>query len=367
MPSAPSSRPRPTRSRISRNCSGVAVLSDRAVARQQRAGIVEDGHARRHVAAGSAVVDQRVAFALRVPRGNGMRAYLEFERGSDAVAGLEAIILGGLPVRVEIDEARRDRQITRVDGGGPGERCGRNRRDLAGADADVTHGVQIRRRVQHAAAGDHDVVRLGTQRKGEECKRNAHAAIVARDNRYMADDLKQVIDRQREAPVNLAALIAGKAHDTLRRAPAPGKWSIVEVIAHLAEDELASSWRYRQMLEHPGVELAGFDQDEWARRGKYREWDLRDALEMFRLLRAANRAPARRAHRGRVVPLGHARRTRAHLGGRSGPPHALSRCPPHGTDRKRSWRGQEPWLRTRRRLLQAAAMWPAIRTHPGRA
>ena len=104
----------------------------------------------------------------------------------------------------------------------------------------------------------------------------------------MAEDVKQALETQREAPMKLATLIAGKAEAALRRAPAPGKWSVVEVIAHMAEDELATSWRYRQMLEHIGTPLPGFDQDEWARRGKYAEWDLRDALELFRMLRAAN-------------------------------------------------------------------------------
>ncbi|MEO8368214.1 MAG: DinB family protein [Candidatus Solibacter sp.] len=100
--------------------------------------------------------------------------------------------------------------------------------------------------------------------------------------------MNPILELQREAPVKLALLIAGKSEAALRHAPAPGKWSVVEVVAHLAEDELSSSWRYRQMLENPGSALAGFDQDEWARRGQYAQWDLRDALEMFRLLRAAN-------------------------------------------------------------------------------
>jgi len=104
----------------------------------------------------------------------------------------------------------------------------------------------------------------------------------------MAEDRNQILELQREAPVKLATLIGGKSENALRHTPAPGKWSVVEVIAHLAEDELASSWRYRQMLENPGVALAGFDQDEWARRGQYAQWDLRDALELFRMLRTAN-------------------------------------------------------------------------------
>jgi len=76
--------------------------------------------------------------------------------------------------------------------------------------------------------------------------------------------------------------------DRLRRRPEPQKWSIVEIVAHLAEDELVTSWRYRQMLETPGCALAGFDQDLWERLGRYGTWSMDEALLMFRLLRKAN-------------------------------------------------------------------------------
>jgi len=99
---------------------------------------------------------------------------------------------------------------------------------------------------------------------------------------------KDVLKLQREAPRTLARLIEGIAEEVLRRRPAPRKWSVVEIIAHLAEDELTSSWRYRQMIEHNGVKLLGFDQDEWARLGDYGAWNVSEALEMFRLLREAN-------------------------------------------------------------------------------
>jgi hypothetical protein len=99
---------------------------------------------------------------------------------------------------------------------------------------------------------------------------------------------KDPIAMQREAPRTLAALIEGAAKDELRRRPAPDKWSITEIVAHLAEDEISSSWRYRQMLEHDGLKLPGFDQDLWARVGQYSAWNAQDALAMFRLLREAN-------------------------------------------------------------------------------
>jgi uncharacterized damage-inducible protein DinB len=99
---------------------------------------------------------------------------------------------------------------------------------------------------------------------------------------------KDAVAMQRAAASKLAQLIDGVAEDALRRRPAPGKWSVTEILAHLAEDELSSSWRYRQMLEHDGPELRGFDQDLWARLGDYAAWKPLEALEMFRLLREAN-------------------------------------------------------------------------------
>jgi uncharacterized damage-inducible protein DinB len=105
---------------------------------------------------------------------------------------------------------------------------------------------------------------------------------------FMPESMDAVLARQRETPGALARLIGNAPEAALRQPPAPGKWSVVAVLAHLAEDELSSSWRYRQMLEQPGVALASFDQEEWARRGAYGSWDPHEAIEMFRLLREAN-------------------------------------------------------------------------------
>jgi hypothetical protein len=99
---------------------------------------------------------------------------------------------------------------------------------------------------------------------------------------------RDAIAMQREAPRTLARLIAGVAEQTLRRRPAPGKWSVTEILAHLAEDELTSTWRYRQMLEHEAPVLLGFDQDLWATLGEYATWKPEDALTLFQLLREAN-------------------------------------------------------------------------------
>jgi uncharacterized damage-inducible protein DinB len=99
---------------------------------------------------------------------------------------------------------------------------------------------------------------------------------------------KDPLQMQREAPKLLAELIRGVPDEVLRRSPAPGKWSIAEILAHLADDEIATAWRYRQMVETPGCSLPGFDQDAWSRMGDYASSKPEESLELFRRLREAN-------------------------------------------------------------------------------
>jgi DinB superfamily len=99
---------------------------------------------------------------------------------------------------------------------------------------------------------------------------------------------KDPMQVQRETPRAVAELIKGVSREELRRKPAPGKWSVSEIVAHLAEDEIVQIWRYRQMIENPGVALAGFDQDKWAQMGDYGAREVEDSLQLFRLLRESN-------------------------------------------------------------------------------
>ena len=90
------------------------------------------------------------------------------------------------------------------------------------------------------------------------------------------------------SPGKLAALIAGKSESELRRQPAPGKWSMAEIIVHLAEVEIAVGYRMRMILGANGTPIQAFDQDAWALR--YPGMPVEPALEMFRVLRSANLA-----------------------------------------------------------------------------
>jgi hypothetical protein len=93
---------------------------------------------------------------------------------------------------------------------------------------------------------------------------------------------------QAKAPDVLAALVAGLSGEDLGQRPAPGKWCIREIVAHLADDELVVAYRMRLILSAPGTPIQAFDQDIWASTGRYSTSDVMDSLALYRTLRFAN-------------------------------------------------------------------------------
>jgi hypothetical protein len=91
-------------------------------------------------------------------------------------------------------------------------------------------------------------------------------------------------------PGRLRRLLKGFALPTLRKRPAPQKWSIAEIVSHLADSELARSFRIRLILGAPGTSLQAFDQDAWVVALHYDKHSVQKSLEEFRVLREANLA-----------------------------------------------------------------------------
>lgn len=88
----------------------------------------------------------------------------------------------------------------------------------------------------------------------------------------------------------LERLIKGATPAKLRKRPAPEKWSVAEILAHLADAEIVASWRLRAILGAPGTPIQAYDQEAWLVAGQYGKRDARKSLEQFRVLRDANLA-----------------------------------------------------------------------------
>src|SRR6202158_6361542 len=75
---------------------------------------------------------------------------------------------------------------------------------------------------------------------------------------------RDAIKVQRATEPKLRKLTQGLTPKELKWNPAPGKWSIAEIVAHLADVEIVASWRMRAILGSNGTPIQPFDQDAWA-------------------------------------------------------------------------------------------------------
>ena len=113
-------------------------------------------------------------------------------------------------------------------------------------------------------------------------------------------ELKQKIDAIEAGPGLIAEAVAGCDDRILDFQPAPGKWTIREMVAHLADVDVLYGYRLRQMIADKDPVLAPIDQDDWARNLGYRDADVADALAAYR---ASRRANVRLLRRLRVADL----------------------------------------------------------------
>ena len=92
----------------------------------------------------------------------------------------------------------------------------------------------------------------------------------------------------------------GSAHDLLVEAlrrfpremwkfkPAPDRWSVHEIVVHIADSEANSYVRCRRFIAEPGQAAMPYDQDVWTSKLRYHEQSTDDYLELFKWLRKAS-------------------------------------------------------------------------------
>ena len=99
---------------------------------------------------------------------------------------------------------------------------------------------------------------------------------------------KNPLEVQQDTAKKIERLIEGVPKKKLMTRPEPGKWSVGEILAHLADTELVGGFRMRLILGENGATIQAFDQDEWAEKLNYRKRDPQKSLKTFRALRGNN-------------------------------------------------------------------------------
>jgi hypothetical protein len=84
------------------------------------------------------------------------------------------------------------------------------------------------------------------------------------------------------------ARLGGVPEPVLATPERPGKWSVIQVLQHLADSDLVAGYRVRMVVAEERPRLRGYDQDRWAREFEYDQVPLSAALDQLRGLRTAN-------------------------------------------------------------------------------
>jgi len=101
-------------------------------------------------------------------------------------------------------------------------------------------------------------------------------------------NLADTLERFRRGPELLAVVLTGVYGEEIDFAPAPGRWSIRQIVAHLADTEIVAAQWFRQVLAEENPRLGDFDQDAWANHLDYARRQPKQSLESFRRLRGEN-------------------------------------------------------------------------------
>jgi hypothetical protein len=98
----------------------------------------------------------------------------------------------------------------------------------------------------------------------------------------------ELLERFRRGTELLASAMIGAAGAEVDFKSAPDKWSLREILGHLADSELVNAMRYRQVIAEDNPTLQGFDQNAWTAKLDYSRRKPSHVIESFRRLRTEN-------------------------------------------------------------------------------
>jgi len=104
----------------------------------------------------------------------------------------------------------------------------------------------------------------------------------------MTESLGELLERFRRGAELIAVTMTGAAGPELDFSPQPGKWSIRQIVCHLADAEIVGAERFRRLIAEDNPSILAFDQDAWAERLDYKRRRISQAMETFRRIRGEN-------------------------------------------------------------------------------
>jgi len=101
-------------------------------------------------------------------------------------------------------------------------------------------------------------------------------------------ELKQHLEAAEKSPRQIAAAVSGLPDKVLRYKPSPDKWSILEILAHLADMEILYAYRSRQILADKAPAIAPIEPDDWGRHLGYIDTPASESVALSGLMRHHN-------------------------------------------------------------------------------
>jgi hypothetical protein len=101
-----------------------------------------------------------------------------------------------------------------------------------------------------------------------------------------AERRNELVAQYRDGYAAVAEALLRIRPEELDARPGPGRWTVREIIHHLADSEMTSAVRLRRLLAEDRPAIQGYDQDEFARRLHY-ERPHETSLELFKYVRAS--------------------------------------------------------------------------------
>ena len=95
---------------------------------------------------------------------------------------------------------------------------------------------------------------------------------------------QKLIDQYKDGYRAVSDALVGATEKDLDARPAPGKWSAREIVHHLADSEMTSAVRLRLLVASDRPRIAGYDQEEFARR-LYYDRPIEASLDAFKSAR----------------------------------------------------------------------------------